>query len=85
MITVLHGGEGGYAQMITILHRGEGSLGTPQSDYVICAQPLTTFFATPQCRLLTQDQRVWSTLVHIGPHWIGPHWSTLAATRYPES
>ena len=30
---------GGYAQMITILHRG-GSLGTPKSDYVICARPL---------------------------------------------
>ena len=26
--------------MITILHRGEGSLGTPKSDYVICARPL---------------------------------------------
>ena len=39
MITVLH--RGGYAQMITILHRGEGgSLGSPQSDYVICARPL---------------------------------------------
>ena len=38
MITVLH--RGGYAQMITILHRGEGSLGTPRSDYVICARPL---------------------------------------------
>ena len=38
MITVLH--RGGYAQMITILHRGEGSLGTPKSDYVICARPL---------------------------------------------
>ena len=38
MITVLH--RGGYAQMITILHRGGGSLGTPKSDYVICAQPL---------------------------------------------
>ena len=38
MITVLH--RGGYAQMITILHRGERSLGTPKSDYVICAQPL---------------------------------------------
>ena len=37
MITVLH--RGGYAQMITILHGG-GSLGTPKSDYVICAQPL---------------------------------------------
>ena len=37
MITVLH--RGGYAQMITILHRGEGSLGTPKSDYVICARP----------------------------------------------
>ena len=37
MITVLH--RGGYAQMITILHRG-GSLGTPESDYVICARPL---------------------------------------------
>ena len=39
MITVLH--RGGYAQMITILHRGGGSLGTPKSDYVICARPLT--------------------------------------------
>ena len=39
MITVLH--RGGYAQMITILHRGgRGSLGTPKSDYVICARPL---------------------------------------------
>ena len=39
MITVLH--RGGYAQMITILHRGGGgSLGTPKSDYVICARPL---------------------------------------------
>ena len=37
MITVLH--RGGYAQMITILHGG-GSLGTPKSDYVICARPL---------------------------------------------
>ena len=27
--------------MITILHRGGGSLGTPKSDYVICARPLT--------------------------------------------
>ena len=27
--------------MITILHRGGGSLGTPESDYVICARPLT--------------------------------------------
>ena len=41
MITVLH--RGGYAQMITILHRGEGSLGTPKSDYVICAQPHIQF------------------------------------------
>ena len=31
---------GGYAQMITILHRGGGPLGTPKSDYVICARPL---------------------------------------------
>ena len=38
MITVLH--RGGYGQMITILHRGGGSLGTPKSDYVICARPL---------------------------------------------
>ena len=38
MITVLH--RGGYAQMITILHRGGGFLGTPKSDYVICARPL---------------------------------------------
>ena len=39
MITVLH--RGGYAQMITILHGG-GYLGTPESDYVICARPLIT-------------------------------------------
>ena len=26
--------------MITVLHGGEGSLGTPKSDYVICARPL---------------------------------------------
>ena len=39
MITVLH--RGGYAQMITILPRGGGSLGTPKSDYVICARPLS--------------------------------------------
>ena len=38
MITVLH--RGGYAPMITILHRGGGALGTPKSDYVICARPL---------------------------------------------
>ena len=42
MITVLH--RGGYAQMITILHGG-GSLGTPKSDYVICARPLIVFMA----------------------------------------
>ena len=36
MITTLH--RGGYAQMITVLHGG-GSLGTPKSDYVICARP----------------------------------------------
>ena len=40
MITVLH--RGGYAQMITIL-QGGGSLGTPKSDYVICARPLNDF------------------------------------------
>ena len=40
MITVLH--REGYAQMITILHRGGGSLGTPKSDYVICARPLSS-------------------------------------------
>ena len=40
MITVLQ--RGGYAQMIKILHRGgDGSLGTPKSDYGICARPLT--------------------------------------------
>ena len=44
MITVLHGG--GYAQMIIILHRGEGSLGTPKSDYVICARPLYSIFSS---------------------------------------
>ena len=37
MITILH--RGGYAQMITTLHGGGGSLGTPKSDYVICARP----------------------------------------------
>ena len=29
--------------MITILHRGGGSLGTPKSDYVICARPLIAY------------------------------------------
>ena len=29
--------------MITILHRGGGSLGTPKSDYVICARPLKNY------------------------------------------
>ena len=42
MITVLH--RGGYAQMITILHGGGGSLGTPKSDYVICARPHIRFY-----------------------------------------
>ena len=37
MITTLP--KGGYSQMITVLHGGEGSLGTPKSDYVICALP----------------------------------------------
>ena len=46
MITVLH--RGGYAQMITILHRGGGSLGTPKSDYVICARPITAAAALSQ-------------------------------------
>ena len=50
MITTLH--RGGYDEMITVLHRGVrpndynityggGSLGTPKSDYVICARPPT--------------------------------------------
>ena len=30
--------------MITISHRGGGSLGTPKSDYVICARPLVLKF-----------------------------------------
>ena len=47
MITVLH--RGGYAQMITILHRGEGSLGTPKSDYVICARPLRSMKSGDTC------------------------------------
>ena len=39
MITVLHGA--GDAEIITISHGGGGgSLGTPKSDYVICARPL---------------------------------------------
>ena len=37
---------GGYAQTITILHGGGGALGTPKSDYVICARPLKN----PHCR-----------------------------------
>ena len=48
MITVLH--RGGYAQMITILHGG-GSLGTPKSDYVICARPLKGHFFTGSLKL----------------------------------
>ena len=35
---IAQGRGGGYAQMITILLRGY--LGTPKSDYVICARPL---------------------------------------------
>ena len=35
MITVLHRGGGGSSQK-----EGGGSLGTPKSDYVICARPL---------------------------------------------
>ena len=56
MITVLHR-KGGYAQMITILHRGEGSLGTPKSDYVICAGPLMTLVVQGEHRhsVLLQD------------------------------
>ena len=47
MITVLH--RGGYAQMITILHGG-GALGTPKSDYVICARPLEGIMPIITCR-----------------------------------
>ena len=49
--------KGGYAQMITILHRGEGSLGTPKSDYVICAGPLMTLEVQGEHRhsVLLQD------------------------------
>ena len=50
MITVLH--RGGYAQMITILHRGGGALGTPKSDYVICARPLMIMMDTLFCILM---------------------------------
>ena len=52
MITILH--RGGYAQMITILHRG-GSLGTPKSDYLICARPLICF---PVCSLNQKHSRL---------------------------
>ena len=38
--------------MITILHGG-GSLGTPKSDYVICARPLTyNLYVTLDCSLV---------------------------------
>ena len=45
MIRVLHGGEGGASQMITVLHGLENDYspngyGTPESDYLICAQSL---------------------------------------------
>ena len=53
MITVLH--RGGYAQMITILHGG-GSLGTPKSDYVICARPLS-------CHELSKVVKSWQKLL----------------------
>ena len=69
MITVLH--RGGYAQMITILHRGEGSLGTPKSDYVICARPLTCTLARqiagwkefPLLILICIKSFFWETLI----------------------
>ena len=54
MITVLH--RGGYAQMITILHGGGGSLGTPKSDYVICARPLS-------CHELSKVVKSWQKLL----------------------
>ena len=41
--------------MITILHRGGGSLGSPKSDYVICARPLI--------KNLPQDQRTVAQLI----------------------
>ena len=60
MITVLH--RGGYAQMITILNRGEGSLGTPKSNYVICARPLNTFFNFPISSTMVIPKDWWSSL-----------------------
>ena len=43
--------------MITILHRGGGSLGTPKSDYVICARPLMGMFH----KILTLGLTLWSS------------------------
>ena len=58
MITVLH--RGGYAQMITILHRGGGSLGTPKSDYVICARPLIELSWTANKGKSLHNKIIWS-------------------------
>ena len=42
---------GGYGQMITVLNsRGGGSLGTPKSEYVICARPLSCHQIRAQLR-----------------------------------
>ena len=62
MITILH--RGGYAQMITILHGG-GSLGTPKSDYVICAGPLILKKGICLVRLRAGE----STPDHFQMHW----------------
>ena len=43
--------------MITILHRGVGgSLGTPKSDYVICARPLIKIITFPQLPRIPSKQ-----------------------------
>ena len=59
--------------MITKLHRGEGSLGTPKSDYVICARPLcrrgnSIHYLYPSfflCRPLTYIFRLYTNIYKV--------------------
>ena len=76
--------------MITILHRGGGSLGTPKSDYVICARPLSSAWAPEvvknQCLLkLFKVRMSISEQFYKKKHllwkldWIGFHYIKLAS------
>ena len=61
----------GDAQMITILHRGEGSLGTPKSDYVICAQPLMIGNRWDRCRKVIGSSTNYQLASSAISAWVG--------------